>query len=369
VHWPIFEACLATYMSLLLQKVSQGVGVVLIGDSGAGKGTILESFQSAPVTVWRDKFTPKSLLSGFAGEGSTRKAVNDRALFRAVRHRALVVGDLGPIMQGGEDQAALYSVIPPWFDGGGLVFDTGAHGMIGGKGDFSFVMLGGKTPFDMPTWHAMSTVGPRFLFLRVARLDREERVPARMYDDAKREVRQAITDFLRWVFERHQPRSMDRPMLGEEREAQLSLYAQIMADGQTMRPRSGWEIVRPTSNHLLQRLAIVLYGHALLWRRDEIGDAQLALAKRFARHSTPGQRGRVLLALTEGLQEVGAIAEHCGISYDAVRRTLEQLESVEVVIRSGLRPAGGRGQPAQLWKRAPEPPDPEREALRAEEGT
>jgi hypothetical protein len=201
VHWPLFEACLAANVSLLLEKVTQGIGVVLVGDSGAGKNTILEPFQSAATTVWRDKFTTASILSGFAGEGTGKQDVDSRALFRAVQHRVLVVGDLGTILRGGGDKEEMYSVIPPWFDGRGLMFDTGTHGVIGAKGDFSFVMLGGTTPFDMPTWRAMSSVGPRLLFLRVATLKPEERVPARLYDDAKREIQDLTTAFLSKVFE------------------------------------------------------------------------------------------------------------------------------------------------------------------------
>ena len=114
-------------------------------------------------------------------------------------------------------------------------------------------------------------------------------------------------------------------------------------------------------------MAIITCGRALLWRRDAVDGSDLAFARRFVRSSTPGQRGRVLLALFEGVDEVEQIQERTRLSYDTVNRTLEDLEAVGVVQRLGTRKREGRGKPATIWGRADEQPDPDREALRAED--
>lgn len=367
MHWPAFEACLAAIISLLLDKVSQGLGIVLVGDSGAGKGTILDAFQQdVEFVIWRDKFTAASLLSGFAD--ASRKAVDERALFRAVKHQALVVGDLGPLVSADKNgQNSLYSVIPPWLDGRGLVFDTGTHGVIGAKGDFSFVLLGAKTPFDIQTHRAMSQMGLRLLFLRIPRLEKNERIPSELYEPAKEEIHTATTGFLNWVSQNYGRRSLSWPVLHPVHESRLGDYAQLMADAQTLsRDFSGSEIIRPTPNHLLQRLAIIVRARALLWRRGVVDENDLSLAKRFVRASGPGQRGRVLLALFEGADEAHLISEATHVPYATVDRTLKELAQVEVVRQGGIRPRSGKGQPATVWILS-EWVDPERELMRVED--
>jgi hypothetical protein len=368
VHWPYFETGLALFISLLLERVSQGVGIILLGESGVGKNVVIESFMNVPLAVWRDKFTPKSILSGYAAVGTTKVDVNNRALFRKVKHKALIVSDCGPIFSGNrEGQAEMYALIPPWLDGRGLVFDVGTHGTIGEKGDFSFVMFGGKTPIYTPTWLAMNHAGPRFLFLRVPRLKHDERVPPRDYEQAKREVEEAVRSFLTWVFETHAVRSMQWPELSKDHEACLEDYAQVMAEALTLRSGWGGDIVRPTSNHLLQRLAIVTCARAVLWQRQRVDVHDLVFAKRFVRGTGPGQRGRVLLALYEGADEVKTICDATGLSYNAVASALADLQKVDVVQQRGARRRDGKGAPAELWVRSPEEVDVERLARDREE--
>jgi len=354
-HWPNFDACLSAYSSLLLNKITQGLGLVLIGESGAGKGTILDPFQNVRMTVWRSRFTPASILSGFA-DHTTKDQVEARALFKMVKHKVLVSGDLGPIMSGNRETLnALYNIIPPWMDGAGFIFDTGTHGAIGAMGDYTFVMIGGKTPFYKETWKAMATAGPRFLFLRVARLSQNELVSSAHYADAKAEVRDAVEGFLNWVFDRFAPRSIPWPEMPPAVERRIARYSELIALGQTLTGEQG-DVLQVTPNHLTMRMAILVSAHALLWQRSVVGLEDLKLARRFVAGSAPGERGRILLALDSGLHEVSQIMAKTGLQYSVLYNTLIDLERVRVVRRSVPEPGPLRsvGRPAEHWEFAPQ---------------
>jgi hypothetical protein len=141
--------------------------------------------------------------------------------------------------------------------------------------------------------------------------------------------------------------------------------ARLMARGQTLHSYEGG-IVRPTANHLYQRLGTLLAGRALLWRRDELDDTDLRLAQRVVRSSAPGQRGHVLLAISEGFREAKKIEAETRIPYDTIYATLQDLMRVGVVQHAGTAKTDERGQPAIVWRLAAVPSDPEDEALRRE---
>jgi hypothetical protein len=354
-HWPVVEAMLAACGTLLLENITQGLALLTVGDSGGGKGTTLEMFQGAERVLWIDKFSPASLLSGYADDVSKDEA-NDRALFKLVKHQVLMTGDLGPLFRGGdaETRQALYSLIPPWMDGSGLVFAVGTHGMIGTKGDFSFVWMGGTTPLHTSTWRAMATVGPRLLFMRISKLPKDHHIAQEDYVPAKRECQGAVSAYLAWLLNRYPIRSVKWPGFNSKSERERMMrYCELMAFGQAS-PAGDEEPIRPTPHHLSQRLAILLNGLALIRGAKRIGEAELRLAKRIVQSNAPKKRGRVLLALEEGCQTAAEISARSGLYLAQTYNILKELEHLGIL---HIIEKGGQGTSGAKYGFAPEPPD------------
>jgi len=68
-HWPSLEAELAVAATLLLKDVDQALALLIIGESGEGKGTTLDMFEGADDVILLDTLTIPSLLSGSAEGG------------------------------------------------------------------------------------------------------------------------------------------------------------------------------------------------------------------------------------------------------------------------------------------------------------
>jgi hypothetical protein len=253
----------------------------------------------------------------------------------------------------------MYSEIPDWMDGRGLTRATGTHGIMGRKGDYSFVWLGGTTPFHSDTWAAMATVGPRLLFIRL----RKEKpgdpvVSASEYGSIKAACGTAVRAYLEWLFTKYDKRSQAWPKLSRQLEDQIQHHAELMAMGQTyLLPRAGPadDPVRPTANHLYQRLAIITAGLAFIRGRDPITEDEVQLGRRITASNAPKVRGPVLRALDEGHLTIPAIAAATGLRYPQVQGTLEELRRLQVVEQVTL---GIRGGAASRWRLAPKPIDP-----------
>jgi hypothetical protein len=334
-QWKAVETLLAASASLLLKDVVPSLALFISGRGGCGKTTVVEMFSESPITgdatqnelirllveqqgqgatdSWflpRDRFTASSILSMYADPGTKKKELEDRALFRLAKHKVVVTAELSRVFTGGNDQerGTLFSILQQWLDGRGVVLDSGTHGPLGEKGDFSFVWIGATTPFQLSTWKVMSALGPRLLFYRSRSIPREEqRVSDDDYGSAVETCRQAVhcvTSILR----RMPRRSLPWPKASREQRDRLHFYAQLAVRAQAF-PR----IESPDPNHIRIRLAILSAARALLYGRSSLDDSDLALAKHIARSSTPQRRGDILFALAD--------AESPLTAYDLQRRT------------------------------------------------
>jgi hypothetical protein len=355
-QWPIHAACLSTAATLLLENVGQCVALILIGASGVGKGSILYGYGLAQDTIFRSKFTAASILSSYGD--AKRQDLESRALFRLVKHRLFVCSDLNPLLKTGDRDrlSRFYADLAVWLDGEGVVYDSGTHGPMGERGDFTFAMVGAATPFRPTVWRSMAELGPRLLFVRLnPSNDPDADLPARVYDQARDACGEAVREFLNWLFTVFPRRSQPWRECTPDQERRLKRLCRLSAlsqsyGGGNLALLRGEEPVRPTPSHLFQRLSTLTHAHALLHGRTSLSPDDLLFAERIAVSSSPGAKCSVLLALDSGAVEAPQIASKLSIPGTSVLACLEDLQRSGIVEACGSLDRDGRGRPATIWK-------------------
>lgn len=346
-HWPIVDAALSAFATLLLKDVDMAIALFITGKSSIGKSTIFDMFSETPVSrdpqrdelirllaeeqtqdpwiIWRDRFTASSLLSMHSDPRTKKKEVDERALFRRVQHRTLITSELSRIFRGGNEheQRTLFGMIQQWLDGKGILIDSGTHGELGEKGDFTFVWLGATTPFRIETWKMMADLGPRLLFCWAS--DAEQKLDDLQFPAAFEECRQAVRRVVN-VLQKGKRRSVSWPRVSRDRLSTIKRYAQLAVWGQAFP-----NIEIPAPNHIRRRMMTILAGRALLHSRTEIDDSDLRLARHIARTSTPNKRGAVLFSIEEGKTTSAQICQATGVARNQVDTLLQELKRVGVL--------------------------------------
>lgn len=350
-YWPVHEACLSTAATLLLQNVGQCVALVLVGSSGSGKGSILYGYGMSAASIFRSRFTAASILSTYGD--TLRATLDERALFRVVRHRLFVCSDLNPLLKAGDREglSRFYADLAVWLDGEGLIYDSGTHGSLGERGDFTFAMLGGATPLRQNVWKGMAELGPRLLFCQVPLTG--TMVRASDYDQARDECATSVRDFLEWMTFRFPVRSQPWRDCDMETEGRILQACEVAAAGQTfgsLLTSGGDGLTRPSSQHLFQRLSTITHARALLHGRSRVSDEDVSFAERLAEASTPGTRGLVMFSLLRGNKEVPSIAQESGVPATTLYATMKDLERLGLVRPVGLKTSQLPGRPSVSWE-------------------
>jgi hypothetical protein len=364
LHWPFVEALASAVATLGMRGVGQSLALFGVGPSGTGKSTGLYFFGvpegeelalrlagAEPLVEQLDRFTIPSFLSHYTDEKGS--VLEDRALAKQLKHRVLLTPELAPTFRGKrESLEIMFGNLALVLDGEGLRTHSGAHGALGTKGDFSFVWLGGTTPFRIESWKTMAQLGTRLLFYRVAR--DADTCPRESYYEARNACRDVTNELLAAFFGAVEKRSRAWPRITPRIDEEIRRLADLTAKGQAQTDGLGSEneAVRPASAHFNMRLALLACGRALLHGREEVTADDLPLIRHVAASSMPSSRGPVLMAMYEGARTVPEILQRVDVGLDAVRRTLQGLRRVEVV-----RPVDvddtNVGRPANVWELQP----------------
>jgi hypothetical protein len=351
-HWLLVEAQLAACATLRLKNVGQSLALFAIGRSGSGKSTCLYMFgvperemlvlglaKMRPLVEELDNFTLASFLSHF--EGKERAALEEQALYRRLRHRVLLTSDLARFLRGNVTRLTdMFGLLIRVLDGEGLRTDSGVHGSLGAKGEYSFVWLAGTTPFRQETWRTMAQLGPRLLFFWVR--DSADTVPDHKYAQARGECRDLIFPLLQsWMGSQRQ---LPWPTATPEMTKELRRLSALAAAGQTLRCNTEEEeILRPSSGHFRMRLTVLASGRAALYGRSTLDASDLPMIRHIVQSSMYAFRGPVLVALHEGIRTVSDIREYAAIAFgrvadeSTIRKTLDALQSMRIVRWTGGR--------------------------------
>jgi hypothetical protein len=351
-YWPYAEAVLSVAATLKLSGVPAAIALFAMGDSGVGKNTVFKMVDwdlLQRLVLWRDKFTVAAIQSAYQGE--TADKLSDRALFKKAKHKLLVTPEMALMFRGRSDELEKrFSELAQLLDGEGRISDSGTHGALGEKGDFTFVWVGGTTPFYLTTWNTMAALGTRLLFFRILKgpyVDDEQ------YVKALHECKATVSSFLDVFLPEASIRSIANekwPTLSPELKARLQHYAALMALGHSSKQHLSYGaevgVTRPSPNHFRSRLGYIVRGRALVHGRSVVNEDDLQMARWITMSSMPQNRGFVLMHVYEGDLEIGDIAEKSGLSYTVVRNTLEELKRLEVIGLGARQRDGNRGKPA-----------------------
>jgi hypothetical protein len=340
-HWTLVEAQLSACATLMMRDVGQSLALFAIGPSGVGKSTALKMFGVAerealisaeaglpPLVEQLDNFTLASFLSHYSEEKS--EDLEKQALFRWLKHRILLTPELALMFRGKrESLEMMFSKLALVLDGEGIRTASGTHGVLGEKGDFTFVWLAGTTPFRMESWRTMAQLGTRLLFYRVS--DDAADVLNKDYFRAREECNVVVSEFLSTLLDRR--RSLPWPDMNGEIRVKMQRLSDLLADGQAQRSDIGEdEPIRPSPNHFRMRIEQIVCGRALLHGRSEVTEEDLPLARHIVRSSMPGSRGPVLLTIfDEGTCSASQLVAATGLSHAYVLKTLKALRDVEVI--------------------------------------
>jgi hypothetical protein len=349
---PELTACLSTAATLLLADQINPVAVNLEGAPSSLKTTLVDFFDRAGSKVYRsDKFTPKAFVSHAASV--SRERLNEVDLLPRIRHRLLLVPELAPLFGlRHEDLLESFSILTRVLDGRGLSTDSGVHGQRGHVGDYLFAWIGCTTPIEHRVWKTMGKLGSRLLFIEMP--DAEQSAKQLVEDVARGEAYKervercavAVAELLDalWI-EADGVRGVSWNRAKDDQGLMLRLagYAQALArlrgTVSVWREGSGDQETYNFSTPIIegpQRALSLLYalarGHALVYGRRQLAEADLVLAARAALESTPTDRRAVMRALIRngGVATADDVVKALRCSPPTARAILETLAKLRV---------------------------------------
>ena len=353
LHWPLVEAQITMCATLLLENVTQSMALFTIGPSGSGKSTTLKMFRVPervqlvyaqagvrPPIDEQDDFTMAAFLSHYSeAEGSVLEA---GALAFVLQHRVMLTSELGPLFRGNREVLQQrFTKLAQILDGEGIRSSSGVHGTLGKKGDFTFVWLGGTTPFRGETWRTMASLGTRLLFF--ATDEHADECPEELFAQAQIECQEAVSALIEEMFAQTKKRSVPWPEV-EPMRKQIRELAKLCAAGQSYGGSGTDEDPnRPSPGHFRQRLMQLACAHAWMHGRDVLTEEDLPMLRHITSSSMPASRGPVLLLMSQGAQTVSEICALSGLQEDLVRKTLARLAGTGGVQKKA-------GLPTDRWE-------------------
>jgi energy-coupling factor transporter ATP-binding protein EcfA2 len=208
-QWHLTEAILSTHATLLVSDIQNCAGLIVVGQSGAGKTTALKCFEGLSEQFYRsDEVTPASFVTHDAS--LSEEELEDVDLLPRIKHKSLLCRDMETWFSGDRESIrTTMSRMTHLMDGEGLTRDSGSHGKRGYEGDFRFSFIGASTPLKSRAWDVMGNAGYRFVFYhRESRSNDHETVKGNLFDESSyeekvTECRHKVQSFLHQLWNDH----------------------------------------------------------------------------------------------------------------------------------------------------------------------
>lgn len=372
--WPPLEACLASSLTLLLEDLTNPIGLILQGPPASEKTTALSFFYDLKgISMKSDNFTPKAFVSHASNLPEKKLAEVD--LLPRMRNKVFIVPELAPIFgKRKEDLTESLAMLTRVFDGEGLETDSGIRGHRGYTGKYVFTWLGATTPLPNHVWHTMGKLGSRFLFdniqsknkssLQLKEIMRNQRTYGQKIQGCRAAVHQLLHQ--RWGSINNPRRiAWDREGDAEAvREAIVScaeVLRYLRGSIEVFRAETsdtGDEAFRYTTpiveepERIIQQLYNLARGRAILYGRSSLDPSDVPLLFRITLSSCPFHRSeafKFIAGQNDYRLTIETLASLMGASYSAAYRICNELSALGVVEITQLNVEDrGVGRPIKL---------------------
>jgi hypothetical protein len=302
----------------------------IVGPPSALKTEFLRWTKGLPQVYTLSRLTAHSLISGLKAGSS---------LLPDLDNRVLVIKDFTTVLEG--DRKAREEIFAQLRD----AFDGYYEGHFGTVGKLSYAahfhVLAAVTPAIEEYWSVQSSLGARFLKVRVPPLDGFDRCLAQ--GGREEDIRIAFYQHVKAVVDRLDVDAWKSVRL--DRVQEIRPVVELLARGRTHVNRFDGQISSTPEPEMLPRLTKQLrklsVGRALLYGRSELDDSDLAFLRRVALDTLPANRAKLLQAL-EVASTVDQLSTKVRLPPSTVYRHLEDLLALDLVAGDGGRPESFR---------------------------
>lgn len=298
----------------------------IVGPPSALKTEFLRWLYDLPLVYTLSRLTAHSLISGLKTGVS---------LLPELDGRVLVIKDFTTVLEG--DRKAREEIFAQLRDS----FDGYCEAFFGTIGKLSFRarfhVLAAVTPAIEEYWSVQSSLGARFLKVRVPLMDGFDRCLA--HGGREEEIRLAFARRARAVVDHLDPRAWEGVRF--DRVQELRPVVELLARGRTHVSRYDGQIASTPEPEMLPRLTKQLrklaVGRAVLYGRMEVDGSDLEFTRRVAMDTLPATRSRILRALCLP-STVEQLRYTVRLPAATLYRHLEDLEALELVSGDGQKP-------------------------------
>jgi len=338
--WDVTEAVLASHAALLIEDL-QCFGLVIVGESGAGKTTILRFLERLDDQVYRsDDVTPAAFVSADASRDEDE--LEDIDLLPRIRHKTLLSRDMAKWFSGAQEEVReKMAVLANVMDGEGYQRDSGSHGQRGYAGDYRFNFVGASTPLQTRAWKVMGHTGNRFVFheLRgsgdiddaVEDVFRKEESYVRRVESCRENVHALMKD----LWDAHGgynsvPWDSSTP---DDLKDMFAYLANIVRHGRAPLSEEDDNPRFEGAHRILTSLRDLARGHALLCDRRRIKLEDVQVCARVALSTIPRKRRRLVQELLDpsngGQLTTSGVVGATGVSRPTALNRMDLLETLE----------------------------------------
>ena len=305
--------------------------LLLVAPSSGTKTEIVRMTEALSGVYPLSKLTARTLASGLDKNGS------DPSLLARLTDEVLVVKDLTTVLELRPDERqVIFAQLREVFDGR---YDEswGTGKELHWRGRLGF--LAGVTPIIDQHHHAMAILGPRFLLFRTKSPDREEAADRAMRNNGREvEMRAELAGATAAFLASLEGRPL--PEVPDDARWWLAKVAAFVTRARSPVLRDGYkrELDYAPEPELPMRFAKQLHnlaqGIALVSGRPAVTPKDLRRVGRVALDCLPAIRRTVLLTLSglEGQPSTGQVAQAAQCASGTVRRALEDLQALRLVI-------------------------------------
>lgn len=302
--WGVTEALLSAHATLLIEEVKNCTGVIVVGESGAGKTTAISLFEGLDDQVYRsDDATPASFVSHDAS--LTDEQLEEVDLLPRIRHKTLTSRDMATWFSGPQEAIEQkMALMAHLMDGEGYSRDSGSHGRRGYRGDYRFTFLGATTPLDPRAWRVMGHTGYRFVFYNLpsGEVDRDELedelFSETRYQERRNQCQEAVQNFLAKLWDEHDEYGGIEKHFDATDEAKTSItyLAKLVKFSRATLGKDG-ELSRESPERIGAVLRDIAQGRAILDSRTTIQVKDVQVSARIALSTMPKKRRPLVRAL------------------------------------------------------------------------